>query len=200
MARGSNQSLLRLSVFRHPVMIGVLAMLGASIGVPAQAQGWDPRAAKTQKSKLIRKSNEAIRTFRENDASLEAFFREAYGYAVFPSVTKGGAGIGAARGKGILYRGGVPTRKVYLSQYTVGLQFGGKKYREIIFFRDADGYNAFLDDEFEFSAQAAATIAASGAGETASYDEGVAVFVLDKAGAMVEASIGGQKFKIKPLK
>ncbi|MEL6111787.1 MAG: hypothetical protein AAFR20_03190 [Pseudomonadota bacterium] len=176
------------------------ALMIAGTAPASHAQGWDPREAKAQKSKLIRKSNEAIRTFRKNDPSLEAFFRQAYGYAVFPSVTKGGAGIGAARGKGIVYRGGVPARKVYLSQYTVGLQFGGKKYREIIFFRDAQGYNAFLDDEFEFSAQATATIASDGAGETASYDEGVAVFVLDKAGAMFEASLGGQKFKIKPLK
>ncbi|MEM8771893.1 MAG: hypothetical protein AAGD92_09625 [Pseudomonadota bacterium] len=179
-------------------MMAVLISLVAA--APAVAQGWDPREEKQQKSKLVKKSNEAIEAFLEADPSLSAYFDKAYGYAVFPSVTKGGAGLGGARGKGVLYRAGAPMMKAYLSQVTVGLQLGGKKYREIVFFRDKAAYDAFVDGEFEFSAQATAVVASDGAGETASYDEGVAIFVLDKAGAMAEASIGGQKFKVKPLK
>lgn len=166
----------------------------------AAAQGWDPREEKQQKSKLMRKSDEAISAFREADPTLDAYFTQAYGYAVFPSVTKGGAGLGGARGKGVLYRAGAPAMKAYLTQITVGLQLGGKKYREIIFFRDKEVYDSFVDGSVELSAQATAVVASDGAGETASYDEGVAIFVLDKAGAMAEASVGGQKFKVKPFK
>jgi len=181
--------------------IGVCLLgLALSLASASQAQGWDPREAPKQKSNLLRKSAEARRAFLDSDASLAIFFEKAYGYAVFPSITKAGVGIGGARGKGILYRGGKAVKKVYTTQYTVGAQFGGKKCRQIMFFRDADIYNQFMNDEFEFSAQATATIASDGAGETAAYDSGVAVFILDKAGAMVEASLGGQKFKIKPLR
>lgn len=167
---------------------------------PAAAQGWDPREDQAKKSKLIRRSADAVEAFKESDPSLSAYFSKAYGYAVFPSVTKAGAGIGAARGKGVLYRGGAPVLKAYLTQYTVGIQFGGKKYREILFFRDKEAYDSFVDGEFELSAQATAVVASDGAGETASYNSGVAIFILDKAGAMVEASVGGQTFKTEPLK
>ena len=180
------------------VMTLIFAMTLMSLG-NASAQGWDPRDDKERKSKLMRKSSDAIAAFRTADATLQAYFDKAYGYVVFPSITKAAVGVGGARGKGILYRAGQPAKKAYVTQYTVGVQFGGKKYRELIFFRDAEAYNQFIDGEFEFSAQATATIASDGAGETASYDEGVAVFVLDKAGAMFEASLGGQKFKVKNL-
>ena len=35
-----------------------------------------------------------------------AFFGNAYGYALFPSIGKGGVGIGGAYGKGRVYAGG----------------------------------------------------------------------------------------------
>jgi hypothetical protein len=34
------------------------------------------------------------------------FFRDAYGYAVFPKIGKGGIGLGGAYGKGRVYRQG----------------------------------------------------------------------------------------------
>lgn len=190
-----------LAIFMTLLIVAIpQAALMGMIAQPAAAQGWDPREPEDKKSALMKKSTEAMNAFLKNDPTLEAYFKKAYGYAVFPSITKAGALIGGARGKGVVYKAGSPVLKAYLSQYTVGLQLGGKKYREIIFFRDQAAYDAFVDDEFEFSAQATAVIASEGAGQTASYDEGVAVFVLDKTGAMVEASLGGQEFKIRPLK
>lgn len=177
------------------------ASLWAASGFGAvAAQGWDPRDKGSEDAALVGEAREAVAAFRAADPTLEAYFREAYGYAVLPSVTKGGLGLGAARGKGVLFRGDAPRRKVYLTQVTIGAQIGGKKFSEILFFRDAEAYEAFDDGEFEVSAQATANVARSGAGETASYDAGVAIFVLDKGGAMAEASVGGQKFKTEPLK
>ena len=46
---------------------------------------------------------EVIKKFEEGDPGMQAWFREAYAYAVFPSVGKGGIGIGGARGKGLVY-------------------------------------------------------------------------------------------------
>jgi hypothetical protein len=57
----------------------------------------------------------------------------------------------------------------------------------------------FQSGNYEFSAQASAVIAREGAAAKTSYDNtGVAVFVHVKGGAMLEASIGGQKFAYQP--
>jgi hypothetical protein len=40
-------------------------------------------------------------------AVADEFFDNSYGYAVFPTIGKGGIGIGGARGKGQVYKGGV---------------------------------------------------------------------------------------------
>ncbi len=41
-----------------------------------------------------------ITRFKAEDPSMSSFFDEAHGYAVFPTVGKGGIGIGGAYGKG----------------------------------------------------------------------------------------------------
>jgi hypothetical protein len=45
-----------------------------------------------------------IDVFREAVQSSH-FFKQAYGYAVFPTIGKGGIGIGGAYGSGRVYRG-----------------------------------------------------------------------------------------------
>lgn len=167
---------------------------------PAAAAGWDPATEEGDVAKLIARSRAAIDDFKKADPTLERFFREAHGYAVLPHVTKGAVGVGGARGKGVVFTGGKPALKVYLTQFTVGAQLGGKSFAQIIFFRDRTAYDAFVNDEFEFSAQARANWAKDSAGETAAYDEGIAVFVREKGGAMAEASLGGQRYKIRELK
>src|ERR1700716_3323872 len=48
-------------------------------------------------------ANETISTFKKTDPGLARFFNSSVGYAVFPTVTKGGLGVGAAHGSGVLY-------------------------------------------------------------------------------------------------
>jgi len=49
------------------------------------------------------------------------------------------------------------------------------------------------------SAEASAVAAAEGASKAARFRQGVAVFTLPKKGLMVQATVGGQKFKFEPL-
>jgi hypothetical protein len=70
---------------------------------------------------------------------------------------------------------------------------------ELLFFRDKAALQNFQAGNAEFSAQACAVIAREGAAAKTSYDStGVAVFVHVLGGAMLEASIGGQKFTYQP--
>ncbi|MCL1076377.1 lipid-binding SYLF domain-containing protein [Shewanella dokdonensis] len=157
--------------------------------------------------------NDALATFQKASET-HKFFNTAYGYAIFPTVGKGGIGIGAAYGKGRVYRGGVYTGDSSLTQVSIGFQLGGQAYSEIIFFRDAKAYNDFTSGSFEFGAQASAvainlganaqagtTGNSAGAGQhggnqsaTAAYINGMAVFTAAKGGLMFEAALAGQSF------
>ncbi len=145
------------------------------------------------------KVNEAIVEFKKTDADITRFFEASYGYAVFPSIGKGAIGIGGAAGKGLVFKNGTVQGGSKMKQVTIGFQFGGKSYGEVIFFETADAYNRFIDNKFQFAAQASAVALKSGISVDAKYTDGVAVFTLANGGLMYEASIGGQKFKFVPL-
>jgi lipid-binding SYLF domain-containing protein len=147
------------------------------------------------------------------------FFKTAYGYAVFPTIGKGGVGIGGAFGKGRVYAKGRHVGDTSMTQVTVGFQLGGQGYSEIIFFQDERALKEFTAGNFEFGANATAVAIAAGAEARASsagasaaasatkenavtagqYRGGMATFTVIKGGLMYEASIGGQKFSYKSL-
>jgi len=143
-------------------------------------------------------AQEAIGEFKKADPDIQSFFDEAYGYAVFPSVGKGGIGIGGAHGSGTVFVGGKAVGKTKLTQVTVGFQFGGQAFREIIFFENADAFKAFTGGDFELSAQASAVAVTAGASAATNFDSGMAVFTMAKGGLMYEATVGGQGFSYEP--
>ena len=65
--------------------------------------------------------SDTIEVFKKSPA-VQPFFKNAYGYAVFPTVGKGGLGIGGAYGKGQVYQGGKATGETKLMKVTIGLQ------------------------------------------------------------------------------
>jgi len=150
-------------------------------------------------AQMVAEAQKTIAVFQKADPSLDAFFRTAAGYAVFPTVTKGGLGVGAAHGTGVLISRGKALGKVSLSQVTVGAQAGGQEYSQVIFFETPEALAAFERGQTTFAAQASAVAVQSGAAAHAKYTNGVAVFTATKGGLMAEASIGGQKFKFEPF-
>ncbi|BBO78548.1 hypothetical protein DSCW_59650 [Desulfosarcina widdelii] len=146
------------------------------------------------------------------------FFTSAYGYAVFPTIGKGGFVVGGAFGKGHVYQGGKVTGEASLIKVSVGFQAGGQAFSEMIFFEDKRAYEEFISGEFEFDAAASAVAITAGVqakagseGASASatagpatgkqakadYYKGMVVFTHAKGGLMYEASVGGQKFSFK---
>jgi lipid-binding SYLF domain-containing protein len=157
----------------------------------------------------------------KNAGESGTFFGKSYGYAVFPTIGKGGIGIGGAYGKGRVYAKGNYVGDTSLTQVTVGFQLGGQAYSQIIFFEDQRAFNEFTSGNFEFGAQATAVAITAGASAAATttgssagasggkkdattttagtgYHKGMAVFTVAKGGLMYEASIGGQKFSYTP--
>ncbi len=152
-------------------------------------------AAKSAPSNAFNQEvDNAISSFKSHDPSLSKFFDSCAGYAIFPSVAKGGLGVGAAHGDGQVFEGGARVGKAELSQGSIGLQIGGQEYRELVFFKDKAALDSFKSDSFEFAGNASAVAVKSGAATAVDYSNGVAVFTITTAGLMLEASIGGQNF------
>lgn len=163
---------------------------------------------------------DTINSFR-NAGESGAFFETAYGYAVFPTIGKGGIGVGGAHGKGRVYAQGQHVGNVTMTQVTVGFQLGGQAFSQIIFFKDESAFREFTSGNFEFSAQATAVAITAGVSAEAStgggvsagasggrndattrhggYRKGMAIFTIAKGGLMYEAALGGQKFTYTPL-
>jgi lipid-binding SYLF domain-containing protein len=141
----------------------------------------------------------AIAAFEQADSSMKALFQRSVGYAVFPNVGKGGFVVGGAHGNGLVYEKGQLIGNVTLTQVSIGAQIGGQEFSEVIFFQDAQSLADFKRSQFAMSAQVGAVAAAEGVAQNAKFVDGVAVFTKAKQGLMAEASVGGQKFKFKPL-
>jgi len=150
--------------------------------------------------RIISDSKMAKTKFLKSDPSMENLFKHAAGYAIFPNIGKGAVGVGGAAGKGTLYEKGIPVGTAQMVQVTVGAQAGGQAYREIVFFENKDAVDRFMQNKLEFSGQASAIAVKAGASANANYRNGVVVFSQTKAGLMLEASLGGQKFTYKSLK
>lgn len=144
-------------------------------------------------------AREALDEFRDEDASLDEELDDAEGYAVFPTVGKGGLVVGGAFGRGVVYENGRMIGYAAIKQGTVGAQIGGQSYSELILFEDEHALNRFKGDEFAFAAQASAVAAASGAAANADYKDGVMVFTMGEKGLMAEATVGGQRFTFTSL-
>jgi len=138
-----------------------------------------------------------ITEFLDMDPSLQTYFDEAAGYAVFPSVGKGGFVVGGAHGKGELIAHGSAVGTTEISELSVGLQAGGQEFSEIIFFKTDADIDRFTSGKLEFSSGFAAVAVVGGATSKPPYREGVVVLTRTKGGLMAEMSVGGQKFKFK---
>jgi len=155
----------------------------------------------------------------EHAGQSSAYFDNAYGYAVFPTIGKGGLVVGGAHGNGTVYQQDRRIGHVTMNQVSVGWQAGGEAYSEIIFFKDKDALEDFTSGNFSFSGDvgavvitAAASASAGTAGETSGasaskdlaatqgqYQHGMAVFTIAKGGLMYNATIAGQKFSYVPF-
>ena len=162
--------------------------------------------------------DDTIALFKKAGASAQ-YFNNSYGYAVFPTIGKGGLIVGGAHGTGRVYQNGQYVGDTSMTQISIGLQIGGEGYSQIIFFEDKRAFDEFTSGSYEFDAGVSAVAikaAASGsAGTTGTssgtsksedqasaraggYYKGMAVFTIIKGGAMAEAAVAGQKFTYRP--
>ena len=117
--------------------------------------------------------DDTIAVFKKSGESA-SFFNNSHGYAVFPSIGKGGLGVGAAHGSGRVYEQGKHVGDVKMNQISVGLQAGGQAFSQIVFLQDKRAFDEFTKGTYEFDATvqavaitASATATAGSAGSSA---------------------------------
>ncbi len=150
-------------------------------------------------AELIQESKDVLAKMIKKSPSLQSYYDQSYGYAVFPKVTKVGASLGFAAGKGIAFCNHLTVSMSKLKQLTVGAQFGAQKYSEVIFFQNEKAFKQFMNKKLKFDGQASAVAFKKGASADLSYSDGVTVFTQAIGGLMFEASIGGQHFANQPI-
>ncbi|MEZ5572604.1 MAG: YSC84-related protein [Halioglobus sp.] len=166
------------------------------------------------------KYDDTIANFK-NAGESGTYFEKSIGYAVFPTIGKGGIGIGGAHGSGKVYKHGTVIGTADMTQVTIGFQLGAEAFSQIIFFENQAALDDFTSGNFEFSADASAVAITAGASAHATtgggasagisggqkdadtksmgFRKGMAIFTVAKGGLMYQATLGGQKYSFTPL-
>ena len=181
-----------------------------------------PGTVPAQASSPQQTINRTVAKFREVPG-IKPFFGDAYAYAVYPSIIKGGFIVGGGTGHGAVFRNGTFTGTSKLHMISAGAQLGIQSYSQIIFFENREAYENFIrDGSYTFSADANAVLVTMNANAKAGssgistgtgfgklaentrsamhgmYTNGMVVFITDTAGLMAEASLGGEQFTFTP--
>jgi lipid-binding SYLF domain-containing protein len=151
-------------------------------------------ASRPEREALLTESVTALKRMSAEDPGVPALVKRGAGYALFPTVTKGGLVVGGARGQGVLYEQGRHTAYCDLTQATVGAQVGAQTFSELLVFENWAALDRFRAGQLAFAADASAVALTRGVAADFSFIDGVAVVVSPLSGVMVEAAVGGQQF------
>lgn len=173
-------------------LVGLALLVVSAPGLRAE---WDPASD----AELVRSAQETVKAFKASEPKLGAYFKEAYGYVVFPTVGKGGLIVGAAHGKGVVFVKGAIVGKASITKITIGAQVGGEAYSELMFFKDKATFEKFKAGGAKFQANATATAGDATRQAATNWTEGVAMFFKGKGGLIADASMGTQDFTFDPV-
>lgn len=168
----------------------VLLLIGACATAPKTP---------SDRANLAARAEATLRVMKERNPNLQSVLNESIGYAVFPEIGKGGIGIGAAYGRGVLYENGRMIGFVELNQASIGAQLGGQTFAELIVLRDHAAIERLKGGSFSLGADVSAVALTAGAAATADFQNGVAVYVMPRGGLMAELTISGQQINYQPM-
>ncbi len=176
-----------------------LSLLAAAAGGVSLTGCSTAPTSETGRETLSIESRATLERFRATDPSLGPVLDRAEGWAVFPSIGRGGFIAGGAFGRGEVFeRGGQMIGFCNVTQGTVGLQAGGQSFSQIIVFLTPQAFADFKNNAFVLSANISAVALSAGAAGAGDYTGGVLVLVEPQGGLMAELSIGGQRFTFEP--
>lgn len=156
-----------------------------------------PVAEAASREQLDAEVREAVKELYEHSSAARELAAKAAGMLVFPSVYKGGIGIGGEYGEGALLVGGSTAAYYNTVSASIGFQLGAQKKSQVILFmsprelkkfRDSDGWKAGVDGSV--------AIATLGAGEqidTETAKKPIIGFIYSNKGLMYNLTFEGSK-------
>jgi len=179
---------MRYALFALTIFIGLSSVGCATVGETPEAR-----------AETVRKAQYTVDQFEKNQPATYKLYNDAaIAKAVFPSIGKGGAGIGGAYGRGAVLQDGELIGYCKVEEINIGFQLGGQAISMIMFFKDKPALQRFQNGEISGDASASAVIVEADASATADFKNGVATATFDSAGAMYQATIGGKRFEYVP--
>ena len=146
---------------------------------------------------LQRDSGKSLERLYDSQPHTRSVLDRAAGVLVFPGIYKGGIGLGAEYGEGVLREAGKVTGYYRVVSGSVGLQLGVQKRAQIIAFMDAEALRKFKDsDGWEAGVDGSIVVADVGAGaqaDTKSLNQPIIAFILDEKGLMYNVTLEGSK-------
>jgi len=168
----------------------VLALAAAIVAVSGSATA-------ASKEKIDWRVDKAMKEFRENIDGADSVLARAKGVLVFPSIKKGGFGIGGEYGEGALLIGGRTAAYYSTASGSIGFQIGVQARRQIIVFLDGGALEKFrYSDGWEIGVDASVaviTVGAGGAIDATKINQPVVAFIFDHKGLMYNLSLEGSK-------
>ncbi|HEY4178042.1 MAG TPA: lipid-binding SYLF domain-containing protein [Kofleriaceae bacterium] len=166
--------------------------LALALAAPVAACATAPTTV-AERDDLKARSDGALDAMIAKDPGLDTLTRDSYGYVVFPRIGKGGAIVGAAYGRGVMYIHDKYAGYVEVNQGSIGAQLGGQTFAELIVLRDRFAAEQIRTGQFSIGANISAVAIKTGAAASTRFTDGVAVFVNPHGGLMAELSVSGQK-------
>lgn len=138
----------------------------------------------------------SLTAFRK-EARLAPFFEAAEVVAVYPFSLRAANGVGLAYGSGLVFdRNDRPIGYTRMYQLSGGPQVGAQLYRQVMFFRTREIYEAFTRARApaEFAGQFNAALAVVGVSSTPGFNSDIALFTQLRGGLLLEASVSGHRY------
>ncbi len=173
-----------LALLLAPASAGLLSLSGCGSAPTTPAE----------KANLTDDGQTQIKILRRDYPDLSTLLDQSDGYAIFPSVAKGGLVIEGASGRGTVYEQGKYIGTAHVTLVNVGAVAGGEDYVELLVFKTKAAMDNFKANNLHFEATAAAVALKAGASADAKFMNDVAAFKKSNSGLILDASIGGQQF------
>ncbi len=143
-------------------------------------------------------SANAISQVKERIPRSQPFFEDAYGMAVFPSVTRLGFGFGGAVGKGYVIEEDTIIGTTRFWQFTSGIQAGARNFSMVVLFKDKEALEYYKKGKLQFMGQAGLAAGKKGIAGTPAFNDGVAIFTVTRLALMGEFAVAGARFSYRP--
>ena len=155
--------------------------------------------AEKTKTSIEESALATLKRLEEKDRGLKQVLKKAHAYAVFPSVGKASLVVGGSHGRGAVFEKGKFIGHATISQLTIGVQIGGDTFSQVLVFENKQALDRLKKGKMAFAADASAVLVKAGAAAMKGFPYGVAAYTYSRGGMLLEAVIGGQKFKFKPV-